>query len=204
MKRISLNLCLVTHGQGSKNFMHRLSNMPFSQKVASEVLVLCARRCCICRQFCGARMQLHHIIPEAKGGTDTEENCIPLCLNCHEEVGSYNACHPISRKFSPDELKRHRDAWFDFVRNYSERLAHSSAVNRPPSDSLIETLQTPFAPKFGLIATARAQGRRICACTATGEVMLLKRHGLSSQHRWICPVCLRKEMAFDVPPHEFH
>ena len=99
--------------------------MPFSREIADEALVACARRCCICRKFCGTRMQLHHILQEADGGSDTLDNCIPLCLNCHEEVGSYNPKHPIGRKFSSDELKQHRDVWFDFVRRHPERLNNS-------------------------------------------------------------------------------
>lgn len=71
-------------------------------------------------------MQLHHIIPEAQGGPDTTDNCIPLCLECHEEVGAYNSSHPIGRKFTSQELKGHRDLWFDFVRSHPERLAYTA------------------------------------------------------------------------------
>jgi HNH endonuclease len=67
-------------------------------------------------------MQLHHIMPESVGGPDTAENCIPLCLDCHEEVGSYNPKHPIGRKFSPEELTLHRDLWFEVIRLHPERL----------------------------------------------------------------------------------
>jgi hypothetical protein len=70
-------------------------------------------------------MQVHHIIQEADGGANTLDNCIPLCLDCHEEVGSYNPKHPIGRKFSSDELKQHRDVWFDFVQRHPERLNNS-------------------------------------------------------------------------------
>ena len=107
--------------------------MPFNNSVATEALVLCARRCCICRNFSGTKMHLHHIEPEGRGGPDTLENCIPLCLHCHEEVGSYNPAHPIGRKFSKEELKRHRDVWFDFVKSHPERLNYSSdSLFRPP------------------------------------------------------------------------
>ena len=99
--------------------------MPFSCDIADEVLVRCARRCCICRRFCGTKMQLHHIIQEADGGSNTLNNCIPLCLDCHQEVVAYNPKHPIGRKFSSDELKRHRDLWFDFVERHPERLNQS-------------------------------------------------------------------------------
>jgi hypothetical protein len=78
-------------------------------------------------------MQLHHIRAEADGGPDTIENCIPLCLDCHEEVGSYNPKHPIGRKFSEDELRQHRDLWFDFVQRHPERINSSAETFfRPP------------------------------------------------------------------------
>jgi hypothetical protein len=99
--------------------------MPFPREIADEVLVRCARRCCICRKFGGTKMQLHHIDQESDGGDDILDNCIPLCLDCHAEVGSYNPQHPIGRKFSSEELKRHRDLWFDFVERHPERLKNS-------------------------------------------------------------------------------
>jgi hypothetical protein len=51
---------------------------------------------------------------------DTLENCIPLCFECHAEVGSYNAEHPKGRKFSPAELGKHRDAWFAQVKSLNK------------------------------------------------------------------------------------
>lgn len=71
-------------------------------------------------------MQTHHIIQEADGGSDALDNCIPLCFDCHGEVVSYNPKHPIGRSFSPDELRRHRDLWFDFVERHPERLNNST------------------------------------------------------------------------------
>jgi HNH endonuclease len=86
--------------------------MPFSQSVANKALVACGRCCCICHKFCATRIELHHIMPEAQGGPNTFENCIPLCFDCHEEVGSYNPSHPKGRKFTEKELKIHRDHWY--------------------------------------------------------------------------------------------
>lgn len=82
-------------------------------------------------------MQLHHIKQEADGGANTIHNCIPLCLDCHEEVGSYNSRHPIGRKFSENELKQHRDLWFEFVATHPERLNTSSETQfwRPHTEA---------------------------------------------------------------------
>jgi hypothetical protein len=70
-------------------------------------------------------MQLHHIKPEGKGGPNTLANCIPLCLNCHQEVGAYNPSHPIGRSFSEEELRGHRDLWFEFVKLHPHAVSAS-------------------------------------------------------------------------------
>lgn len=56
--------------------------------------------------------------------------------------------------------------------------------------------------KLELIAAARAQNRRVCECTQSGEIMLLKRRGLGGDHVYECPSCGRREKA-NVPRHVF-
>ena len=51
--------------------------MSFPRQVAESALLDCSRCCCICHEFCGPRMELHHIVPRVEGGKDTYENCIP-------------------------------------------------------------------------------------------------------------------------------
>ena len=75
-------------------------------------MLACGRRCCLCHKFSGVGMECHHISPKAKGGADTFENCIPLCFDCHAEVGHYTDEHPKGTKFSPAELQGHRDRWY--------------------------------------------------------------------------------------------
>ena len=84
----------------------------WSSTVKEQALVACGRRCCICHGFCGTNIECHHIVPEAEGGPSTLENCIPLCFDCHADVGHYNPKHPKGTKVSPGELKGHRDTWF--------------------------------------------------------------------------------------------
>ncbi len=99
--------------------------MSFPPEVADMALFLSGRCCSICHKFCGNKMELHHISQRSKGGKDALENCIPLCLDCHTEVGSYNAEHPKGRKFSPAELRKHRDAWFAQVKSLNEETENS-------------------------------------------------------------------------------
>lgn len=61
--------------------------MGFPKSVEEQALVACGRCCCICHKFCGTKINLHHIKQKADGGEDTFENCIPLCLDCHEDMG---------------------------------------------------------------------------------------------------------------------
>jgi hypothetical protein len=56
---------------------------------------------------------VHHIVPEADGGPSVLENAIALCLRCHAEAGHYNPRHPLGTKYSPEELRRHRDEWWE-------------------------------------------------------------------------------------------
>jgi len=86
--------------------------MCFSLEVAEELLVKSARCCCLCRKFKGTKIEVHHIVPVASGGSDNPDNGIPLCFDCHADVMSYNAKHPKGRKFRSAELKKHRDQWF--------------------------------------------------------------------------------------------
>jgi hypothetical protein len=80
--------------------------------VAAKVLADCARRCCICRKSKPLRLQVHHIVERANGGTNDPDNLIALCLTCHTDVHT-NA--PFTRRFSLVELKMHRDNLYKLV-----------------------------------------------------------------------------------------
>ncbi len=80
-------------------------------------MVACERYCCLCHAFKGTKIECHHIEQAADGGPDTFENCIPLCFDCHAEVEAYNPKHPKGTKYSANELKQRRDAWYQEVKN---------------------------------------------------------------------------------------
>ena len=107
--------------------------MPFSEKIKEDAMVACARCCCICHKRCGNKMEVHHIVPQKDGGEDTFENAIPLCFDCHAEVGAYNTDHPKGVKFSKTELKRHRDNWYNCVKE-----ANMTNDTNPPMKLLRE------------------------------------------------------------------
>lgn len=87
--------------------------MPFPNKIREEALVKAQRHCCVCHEFAGRSINVHHIKQEAEGGPNTFENAIVLCLRCHAEAGHFNPKHPLGTKYSPSELIRHRDEWYE-------------------------------------------------------------------------------------------
>ncbi len=89
--------------------------MPFPASVVDELLVKCARFCCLCRQHKGQKMEIHHIDQEADGGANTADNGLPVCFDCHADVNSYNDNHPKGRKYRAKELRQLRDQWFKLV-----------------------------------------------------------------------------------------
>ncbi|MBK8897128.1 MAG: HNH endonuclease [Candidatus Competibacteraceae bacterium] len=91
--------------------------MPFPPSIREEALVNSGRRCCVCHEFSGRSINIHHIIQEADGGLNTIDNAIALCLRCHSEAGHYNSHHPLGTKYSPTELIKHRDNWWLAVKS---------------------------------------------------------------------------------------
>lgn len=91
--------------------------MPFPQRVKDEAMVACERHCCLCHQFKGTKIECHHIVPEANGGSNTFDNCIPLCFDCHAEVGAYNREHPRGTRYSARELKQRREGSYEEIKN---------------------------------------------------------------------------------------
>ena len=86
--------------------------MSFPEGVAARALVASGRCCCICHKFCGTKIELHHIKQHAYGGEDTFENCIPLCFDCHEDMGKADPKHPKGKHYTEAELIMHRDNWY--------------------------------------------------------------------------------------------
>ncbi len=91
--------------------------MAFTKETKIKALVNSARHCCVCHRYKGLKVEVHHIVPAAKGGTDDEGNAIALCFDCHADAGHYNSKHPRGTKFSTEELLRDREYWHAAVSN---------------------------------------------------------------------------------------
>jgi len=88
-------------------------------------------------------MEIHHIVEKYEGGDDTFDNAIPLCFDCHSDMRSYDHNHAKGSKYSRNELKRHRDSWY-------ERVSESHSVS---SGSIIyETDKQVFLKTFSILS----------------------------------------------------
>jgi hypothetical protein len=87
----------------------RASTGDFPQELRERLLLWCDRHCCLCGQQCGVNIEIHHI----DGRANHEENAIPLCFDCHAEIGHYNVRHPRGTRFRPSELRARRDQIYD-------------------------------------------------------------------------------------------
>jgi hypothetical protein len=79
--------------------------MSFSPALKDQVRKMAAFRCCRCHEI---GIDIHHIVPQAKGGSDDIDNAAPLCQNCHDRFGA----NPEKRK----EIRQMRDFWYDVVK----------------------------------------------------------------------------------------
>jgi hypothetical protein len=78
-----------------------------------QLLAQTGRMCCLCRKR--HRVQVHHIVPEAEGGTDDVDNGIPLCPNCHDEVHAGHSPGRTTRAYTAEELRLHRARTIEFA-----------------------------------------------------------------------------------------
>jgi len=98
-----------------------------------DLLTKCHRRCCICHKFCGVKIEIHHIEQRAKGGSDDISNLIAVCFECHAEIKLYNPKHPKGRRFTPEELRYHRDQWLKICEESPGALIDSLRSPNPGS-----------------------------------------------------------------------
>lgn len=87
--------------------------MAFDEKLRTKVLLWADRHCCLCKKACGINIEVHHLVPESKGGGDDIDNAIPLCFDCHSEVMRYNERHPRGTKYKVLELKARREQVYE-------------------------------------------------------------------------------------------
>ncbi len=82
--------------------------MPFPDKVKRRVRERAWFACCLCKRISVA-LEVHHILPHAARGPDSEDNAAPLCPSCHESFGG----NPDHRA----RIRTMRDHWYDACEN---------------------------------------------------------------------------------------
>ena len=130
--------------------LQKLDQMGFRQKDVDDLLVRCKRSCCICHRFCGIKIETDHIVQESEGGSNSIDNAIALCFECHAEVHLYNDKHPRGRKYHPNELKKHKVLWLRICKKTRNDPNRSTRAEDPgPLYTLLSELE------FNRIVTTR-------------------------------------------------
>ena len=86
-----------------------MARKEFPKEVVESILIKSRRHCAVCDSWCAQNIEIHHIdSPE----DNSEDNAIPVCFDCHANIGHYNAKHPKGKKYTPSELRKLRDICF--------------------------------------------------------------------------------------------
>lgn len=98
--------------------------MSFNERIKKEVKKKSGFACCCC-QITSMSVEVHHIIPESEGGSDTFENAAALCPKCHADYGD----NQQKRK----AIKERRDWWYEIVeKKYTQQdFVHIGSLLEP-------------------------------------------------------------------------
>jgi hypothetical protein len=112
-----------------------MARKDFPSDVKMRCLLWSNRHCVVCDQQCGSKIVIAHMPGEEE--SDSQASAIPLCFDCHDEVGRYNPEHPIGNKYTVEELRELRAQTYE---KYTRHLV-------PP---LVVELDQRYAGKHGL------------------------------------------------------
>lgn len=101
----------------------------FDHKMRTMVLLWCDRHCCLCKKACGVNIEVHHINPKANGGPNSLDNAMPLCFDCHSEVGRYNNLQPRGTKYKIKELRSRREQIYEEFTRHLVPPIHYAITN---------------------------------------------------------------------------
>ncbi len=108
--------------------------MAFSEALKTTVRRRAHLCCCVCHRF---GVEVHHIVPELEGGSDTDENAAPLCPSCHETYGA----NPQKRRL----IREARDLWVEICKtsheSYPQELVEiAKALKELPTKADLERI----------------------------------------------------------------
>jgi hypothetical protein len=122
--------------------------MSFSEQIKQSIKQRADFTCCWCRDP-EKKVEVHHIVPQAQSGTDTEDNAAPLCSNCHTMYGG----NPELRK----EVRERRDHWYETCVRRRE-FAWPPSLHIPLLDSYEEVSEVVTTSSRGTKIIERRQG----------------------------------------------
>jgi len=88
-----------------------MARKDFSDEDCIRVLLWCGRHCCLCERLSGVGIEVAHL-PGKESSSDIED-AMPLCFQCHAEIGHYNKMHPRGKSYRIEELKARRNQVYD-------------------------------------------------------------------------------------------
>lgn len=139
----------------------RLKRGRSAKSVANKVLALCGRSCCICHRVCGTKIELHHIEQKAHGGKDTLENCIPLCFDCHSDMGKADPKHPKGKRYSKEAFGVTKRWMIDNENWVPHNTSMSCEEYLEKYEKEAEALNRPATSVWNSYCEFVRQGRRI-------------------------------------------
>ena len=87
------------------------SDKTIPNKIANKLLDWCERYCCFCGKNCKTHIQIHHI--DGNDENNNEDNLIPVCFDCHDELTQNSTSQSLGRKYSDLEIKRRREETYE-------------------------------------------------------------------------------------------
>lgn len=155
----------------------------FSENDKIKCLLWCDRHCCLCGKACGTNIEIAHIIPKRESESGDIDNAIPLCFDCHSEIGRYNYEHPKGNKYRPKELKARREQIYEeytrhlvppILFNITQDLPNGQKRHLPDVgidvNHLGDSLPVPFSvavqvflggKDLGIVKTSQYTGERL-------------------------------------------
>lgn len=118
--------------------------MSIPQSTVDELMIRCGRFCCICKNYRPTHLQVHHIREQNEGGTDEPDNLIAVCTLCHSDV---HAATKLTRRFTAEELKGHRNRTFEMVANGILRGGVAAPPDAPSDRDRLQAERAPFVER---------------------------------------------------------